>query len=114
MVDKKKLHHEVPNFFADPRRNAYRISAKPAIEICKAAANEGFLILGVEGGIWHDPGFGSRLDSLWGKVGLPVTFKEAKKLNEEAARFIEKESKRIAPGLGRKHDVFILTSTSFC
>ncbi len=113
MVDKQKLHYEAPDFFAEPKRNGFRLSAKAAIEICEAAASEGFLILGVEGGLWHDPGFGSRLDSIWGKVGLPVTSEEAKNLNKEAASFIEKESNRIAPGTDRKHDVFILTSTPF-
>lgn len=113
MVDKKVLHEEKPNFFTEPGRNGYRLSPAVAIEVCEDATKEGFLILGVEGGLWHNPGFGSRLDSLWGKTDLPVTSEEAESLNKEAARFIEKESNRIAPGTDRKHDVFILTAARF-
>jgi len=75
-----------------------------AIAVCKAAAAKGLIVVRVEGGIWHYPGFEARIDCIWDGVDPPVDIATAKENNLAAASFIQEESEI--------HDVFIITAPS--
>lgn len=78
------------------------LSVVAAIHVCQIAYSKGYIVSRVEGGIWHDPGFESRLDCIWDRNHKLDNKPE--KANKEAERFISGESE--------KHDVFIITVQS--
>lgn len=81
-----------------------RLTAQAAKEVCLRAASRGLVVSRIEGGIWQNPGFMSRLDCIWDGKAPPITAEDAHKSNLRAADYIEAES-----GV---HDVFILTAPS--
>jgi hypothetical protein len=90
------------DFFALEGSVAMKLTPAAAIDVCRIAAQRGLVIARIEGGIWHSPGFESRLDCIWDGADPPLTFVEAQRNNEDAAKFIAEEKDL--------HDVFILTA----
>lgn len=103
-VDRARRYENASDFFDLRGSVAMRLSPDAAIEVCRDAAHRGFVIVRVEGGIWLNPGFESRLDCIWDGVDPPLDTAAAHANNLLAAQFIE--SRRDI------HDVFILTAPS--
>ena len=99
----KRILYESPEAFFDLNGSVnMRLSPTAAMQVCAEAARAGLVIARVEGGIWHAPGFESRLDCIWDGQGPPLDPDQASGNNKEAARFIASQ----APA----HSAFILTA----
>ncbi len=97
----KIIYNKAGDFFALSGHAVMKLTRSAAIAVCEQAARYQLFVAGVEGGIWHNPGFEARLDSIWdykGDDGLNDFFARN---NALAADFIKKE-----PAL---YDVFIIT-----
>jgi hypothetical protein len=101
-IDRTKLFIAAEDFFSLHGSGIMRLNADAAIAICDTAAKYSLIILRVEGGIWHNPGFEQRLDCIWDGAIPPVPSKMAEENNVWAKEFIEQER--------AVHDVFILTA----
>ena len=99
--DRGRLYSEERSFYELEGNAVMKLTPKAAIGVCLSAADRGFVISRVEGGIWHDPGFEARYDCIWNGVDPPVDATEAMQNNREAAEFIRNQS-----GM---HGAFILT-----
>jgi hypothetical protein len=97
-----ELHKSGDDFFNSVGSAVMRLTPLAAIAVCRDAANHGLVIARVEGGIWHNPGFESRLDCIWDGADPPISVDDAIKNNEIAAGFIEEEQ--------NEHSAFILTA----
>ena len=78
-----------------------KLSADGAIAICEQAAGRGFVVIRIEGGIWHAPGFEARLDCIWDGVDPPTDRSVAEQNNTAAAEFVRDER--------HLHDVYVIT-----
>ena len=103
-IDKSHLYESPDAFFEMNGSVTMRLSPLAAIEVCAEAARKGLVVARVEGGIWHAPGFESRLDCIWDGRDPPPDQERASANNQEAARFVALQ----APA----HSAFILTTAS--
>ena len=102
MTDRSHLY-ESPNDFFDLQGSVVmRLSPQAAIGVCARAAAEGLVVARIEGGIWLNPGFESRLDCIWDGADPPLTEAAAHTNNLLAAKFIQDQA-----GV---HSAFILTA----
>lgn len=81
-----------------------KLSTEAAISVCADAAQHGFVVCRVEGGIWHNPGFEARIDCIWDGAEPPIDLSAAHTNNLRAIEFIHSES--------AEHDTFIITAPS--
>ncbi len=88
--------------FTVARMKAMLLTPNAAIQACRKASEMGWIIARVEGGVWQNPGFMSRIDCIWDGSDPPATPKSAHENNLAAARFIEQSVDN--------QDVFILTA----
>jgi hypothetical protein len=100
--DHSRVYDSSEDFFALDGSCVMMLTTKAAIESCERAAECGFLVARVEGGIWRNPGFEARLDCIWDGLNPPVDRDTAEENNHIAAVFILSES--------AVHDVFVLTA----
>ncbi|MDZ4790213.1 MAG: colicin immunity protein [Hyphomicrobiales bacterium] len=89
--DYSKLHTESADFFNLSGSVWMKLGRSAAIDVCLMAAERGYIIARVEGGIWHNLNFEMRLDSIWDGLDPPVDKKVAHKNNLRAAHNIETE-----------------------
>lgn len=101
-IGKDRLYDASGDFFDLNGSVNMRLSPRAAMQVCAEAAREGLVIARVEGGIWHAPGFESRLDCIWDGQDPPLDQDQASGNNKEAARFIASQSPA--------HSAFILTA----
>ena len=94
------------NYFFEVNGSAWmRLTRGAAIAVTHQAANESFVVVAVEGGIWQNPGFMSQLDAIWhSKDDPPCSKQDAILINRQASNFIENCSDRV--------ETFILTVPS--
>jgi hypothetical protein len=104
-VDRSRLYTRGDDFYELNGSVSMRLSAGAAIEVCRSAASHGLVVARVEGGIWRNPGFESRLDCIWDGVDPPVDLERTSINNAAAAEFVA--------SMGETHDVFILTAPPF-
>lgn len=103
LIPRDRIFSNANEFFLRDGSGAMRLTPDAARRVCLSAAENGFLVGKIEGGIWYSPGFGSRLDCIWdSKVCPPVDRERTRTSNAMAAQFVDEES-----GL---HDVFIVTT----
>lgn len=103
-VDKSKLYTDPRDFFVLKGSVWMFLSPKAAIAVCLNAAGQGFIVVRVEGGLWHNPKFEARLDCIWDGDDPPIDEREAHENNLRAANFIEHQM--------AFHSAFILTAPS--
>src|SRR5664279_1956617 len=101
MMDRTRIFNSATEFFNLGCNCAMKLSPFAAIGVCERAAEKGFVIARVEGGLWHSQGFEARLDCIWDGTDPPLDPGEAHQNNLSAANFIRKES--VA------HHAFVLT-----
>lgn len=100
--DRQKLYGSADAFFSLEGTVLMKLTPQAAIAVCEAAAAKGLIVVRVEGGVWHNPGFESRLDCIWDGDDPPISIEGAHLNNRRAAAFIQAKA--------ATHDVFILTT----
>jgi hypothetical protein len=103
-VDRSRVYTSEHDFYELHGSVSMKLSPAAAMDVCRSAASRGLVVTRVEGGIWRNPGFESRLDCIWDGVDPPVDLERASVNNVAAAMFVATKS--------RDHDVFILTAPS--
>jgi len=101
-IDLQRLYDSSDDFFSLNGSIVMKLSADAAISVCERATQKGLVIVRIEGGIWHSPGFEARLDCIWDGVDPLVDVDAAEQNNLAAAEFIRAET--------QVHDVFIVTA----
>ncbi|ATQ75246.1 colicin immunity protein [Massilia violaceinigra] len=101
-INKSFLYESPDAFFQMNGSVNMRLSPDAALLVCAQAARQGLVIARVEGGIWHAPGFESRLDCIWDGQDPPLDEDQASRNNKDAARFIASQASA--------HSAFILTA----
>lgn len=101
-IDLQRRYDSSEDFFSIGGSVVMKLSADAAIAVCERASQHGLVIVRIEGGIWHFPGFEARLDCIWDGVEPPVDVGAAEQNNLAGAEFIRSESEA--------HDVFVVTA----
>lgn len=66
MTFKRDVLYDNPNLFFDLNgNNLMKLTPDAAIALCECLAEKNIAVACVEGGIWRNPGFESRLDAIW-------------------------------------------------
>jgi hypothetical protein len=102
MDARRGFYESAEDFFRLGGSVVMKLSPTAAIEVCNKAADRGFLVARIEGGIWSAPQFEARLDCIWDGADPPIDKDGARRNNEIAAQFIKDE-------MGR-HNAFVLTT----
>ena len=102
--DRSVLYDSADSFFTLSGSVVMKLTPAAAIQVCREAGRRGIMVLRVEGGIWHSPGFEARIDCIWDGADPPTNQAKVHDNNVRAARFIQAESS--------VHSAFILTTTS--
>ena len=100
--DRNRLYTEARDFYELDGSVVMKLSPLAALNVCRTAANHGLIVARIEGGIWHDPGFEARYDSIWDGADPPLGVEVAVVNNNAAAEFVE--------GQSQTHSAFILTT----
>ncbi|MCA8150842.1 colicin immunity protein [Burkholderia contaminans] len=103
-IDPQRLYVSPKDFFELGGSVVMKVSAEAAFAICVSAVKHGLVVVRVEGGIWHNPGFEARSDCIWDGVDPPVSHDVAEVNNLVAAKFIQAER--------QEHDAFVITAPS--
>jgi hypothetical protein len=101
-ADRASLHDESTTFFDGRGSGWLKLTPGAAKNVCAHAADLGFVVVRVEGGLWHAPGFEARIDCIWEGIDPPVSVEEARENNMRALPSIEGEEKT--------HGAFIITT----
>lgn len=97
-----RLYDDAEDFFSLNGSVSMRLTPEAAVEVCLSSAGQGLVVACLEGGVWQNPGFMSRLDCIWDGAEPPISAEAAQENNYKAAAFVKKMS--------GEHDVFILTA----
>jgi len=100
--DPGKLYDSSIDFFTLEGNVVMTLTPIAAIGACKEAVKHRVIVVRIEGGIWHNPGFEHRYDCIWDGDDPPIDEDGAHQNNLLAVEFIESEMDI--------HDVFILTT----
>lgn len=103
-IDLRKLYTSSGEYFALHGSVKMKLSTEAALAVCAEAAERGFVVTRIEGGVWHKPGFEARLDCIWDGAEPPLSLDVAQENNLAAVDFIRSEQE--------EHDVFVLTTPS--
>jgi hypothetical protein len=79
-----------------------RLAPAAAMEVRARSAERGFAVARIEGGLWREPFFESRLDCIWDGAAPPLSREEAHANNLEALAYIQSQAS--------VHGAFILTA----
>ena len=100
-IETKRRYESYHDFFELNGNAVMRLMPAAAIAVCNEATNRNLVVLGVEGGIWHNPGFEARVDCIWDGNAHVDNAAALRQNNTDAMRFIEQNRK--------SHDVFVVT-----
>jgi hypothetical protein len=100
--DRTRLYDSSYDFFELDGTDVMTLTSTAAQDVCRKALEHGVVVVRIEGGIWHNPGFEARLDCIWDGVDPPVSETEAAINNARALEMIREESE--------VHDGFIITT----
>ena len=90
MGDYTRVIQDADEFLRD-RRIDVLLSGPAAVNACLLAGLCDLYVGRIEGGIFHDPGFGSRMDSIWHAIKEPESREEAVRWNQDAAAFVRNQ-----------------------
>lgn len=102
--NRAELVDQADAFFRSAGSAVMKLTPLAAADACEIASERGALVVRVEGGIWHAPGFEARVDCIWDGEDPPLSDSQVRENNREAANFIRSES--------ASHSAFILTVRS--
>lgn len=97
-----QLYNRAEDFWDLKGNESMYLTPVAAVEVCLMAAQRGFVISRVEGGIWHHPGFEARVDCIWDGVDPPIEESSSERNNAKAADFIREER--------QVHGAFVITA----
>ena len=100
--DRNRLFQSASDFFLHHGSAGMKLRPAAAFEVCEQAFKHGLLVVRVEGGIWHEPGFEARIDCIWDGLTPPIADREAEENNRRAAKFVQEEQ--------FAHSAFIITT----
>jgi hypothetical protein len=103
-MERNRLYDSSRDYFALNGLGVMKLTPDAAIHVCAEAAQNGLVIVRIEGGIWHAPGFEARLDCIWDGADPPLDLSSALVNNARAAEFIRAECAR--------HSAFIITDAA--
>jgi len=89
--ERSRLYETSQDFFEMHGSALMTLTVDAAIRVCLQAAQHGLVVVRVEGGTWHAPGFEARVDCIWDGAEPPVDDSAAHRNNLEAAEFIAGE-----------------------
>ncbi len=101
-IDKAIVYDSPNDFFELNGSVVMKLTATAAQDVCIKAFGQGFVVVRIEGGIWHNPGFEARLDCIWDGIDPPISEAEAVINNARALAMICEENK--------VHDTFVVTT----
>ena len=102
MLERNRLYDAARYFFDAAEPSAMYLSSDAAIAVCEEASSRGFVVSRIEGGVWRNPGFESRLDCIWDGADPPINVSNAEGNNAQAIDFIEKKR--------NDHNAFVITA----
>lgn len=102
--NRAELINQADALFSSAGSAVMKLTPIAAANACEIASERGFVVVRVEGGIWHAPGFEARIDCIWDGDLPPLCDSQVRESNREAANFIRSES--------ASHSAFILTIRS--
>jgi len=97
-----KRYMDFMDFFNLDGSAKMKLTRDAAIATCEYASEIGFFVWRIEGGVWHNPGFEARVDSIW-DGGFDPGLSALIENNERAVSFLKEEPVEI--------DAFIVTTT---
>ena len=101
--DKSLRFDSARAFFNNDGSVWMRLTRAATLEVIHLAADQGQVVVMVEGGIWQNPGFMSQLDAIWKSViDPPCDTRVALTSNRDAADFVRACPERV--------DTFIITA----
>lgn len=86
--ERNRLFDTPRDFFDFKGTAAMKLTSAATQEVCQQAIEFGLLVIRIEAGIWHNPGFEARVDGIWDGVDLPVTAAAAIANNRAASDFV--------------------------
>jgi hypothetical protein len=107
MGEYTRVIQDADEFLRD-RRDGALLSGPAAVNACLLAGFCDLYVGRIEGGIFHDPGFESRMDSIWTGIREPESREEAVRWNQEAAAFVSDQMTTSPDPNLPPCDVFIL------
>lgn len=97
------LYDRPLDFFELGGSGTIQMSRECARQVCLLAQAHRQVVLCIEGGIWHNPGFEARLDAIWDRDKFATYSKDdVQKTNEQAAESVGFDNKLC--------DAFIVTT----
>lgn len=101
--DLSKIYDNAVEFLNQPGVSLIMLTRSAAQDVCALALGSGLMISRIEGGIWRNPGFESRLDCIWDGLDPPASTEQARMNNEKARAFVATTTEL--------HNVFIITTS---
>lgn len=105
-----ELFDQPEMFFSTAGSAVMKLTPSAAAKACESASAHDLVVVRVEGGIWHNPGFEARVDCIWDGDDPPLCGNQVRENNLEAVEFIRSESAThsafiltVAPKTGYKH-----------
>ncbi|HEY8098734.1 MAG TPA: colicin immunity protein, partial [Methylobacter sp.] len=86
--DRTLLYDSSNDFFELDGTDVMTLTSAAAQDVCTKALKHGVVVVRIEGGIWHNPGFEARLDCIWDGVDPPVSETDAAINNARALEMI--------------------------
>jgi hypothetical protein len=99
---RRKLYDDAKAFFELDGNAVIMLSPSAAIDVCRAAAGKGLVVVKIEGGISSTDKFEARLDAIWDGADPPMDQDEVDKNNGRARVFIRSAASA--------YNAFILTT----
>ncbi len=90
-MERNRLYDSAADYFRLSGHGVMKLTPEAAIDVCLEAAQRGLVVVRIEGGIWHSPGFEARLDCIWDGAEPPIDLKRAIANNARAADDIRRE-----------------------
>lgn len=104
MLQRNALYESSDEYFSLSGSAVMKLTTPAASAVCRAAAGNGLVIVRIEGGIWHRPGFEARIDCIWDGADPPIDQQQCRANNAHAAEFVESASS--------VNDAFVITTAS--
>jgi Colicin-E5 Imm protein len=100
-MERNQLYGSSRDYFDLNGMAVMYLAPDAAIGVCAEAAQRGLVVVRIEGGRWHAPGFEARVDCIWDGADPPLDLTRAATNNARAADFIRRER--------AMHGAFVIT-----
>jgi len=90
-MELNRLYGSATDYFSLNGHGVMKLTPDAAVDVCLQAAQHGLVVVRIEGGIWHSPGFEARLDRIWDGADPPIDLDRAMANNARAAEDVRRE-----------------------